>query len=421
MKRQKLNHNKLFLQLKIIFLIVILFCCQTTFGQNRTETYKGYKCVDKDGGAPDFINIIATTSFDNTTYYTNEKNKPLDGCYQIMTQSNKYFKINLSKGVPNGPWSSYIDGYESKRGNYKNGKPDGKEYDNIGTKRIITYKEGVIQHLEEYSSDNKKLREINYVNGKISGNVKSYSENGNLIEEKNFLDGKLNGKQVYNYMSGAQKIETYKEDILCGEYLELYANGQIKVKGSYDESGKKNGQWTWYTETGQLEEESNYLNGKLNGTKRTYQNGKLNMIAEYKNGSKGGNYQKYWNGTTLIKEEGTETKEGYFLSKFYTNKGNISVEELDLRNGLIDKTEFDEASGVIRSQTLYSDGSAIRRKVYDLKGKLKAVQLVDERGTLVTVQEFNTTTGKVIKKNTQYKKPTKYKIVEDASGIIDIQ
>lgn len=60
-----------------------------------------------------------------------------------------------------------------------------------------------------------------------------------------------------------------------GEFLEFYANGVLKAKGSYKRD-KLNGEWKWFRKTGIIMRSGSFRNGEQVGTWITYDaNGKV--------------------------------------------------------------------------------------------------------------------------------------------------
>jgi antitoxin component YwqK of YwqJK toxin-antitoxin module len=88
-----------------------------------------------------------------------------------------------------------------------------------------------------------------------------------------------------------------------GEYLELYANGKIKIEGQ-KKDGLRNGVWYSYFENGNKWSETSYINGQKNGVSIVnYPNGKIHYKGQYKNDKKSGNWYFYKEDGNLDYEE----------------------------------------------------------------------------------------------------------------------
>ena len=78
------------------------------------------------------------------------------------------------KGELNGPAETYnLNGKLESKGNYKNGKPDGK--------------------WEYYFPHGSRMRICEYEEGRLNGKSIVYNERGQIIEESNYKNNKLHG------------------------------------------------------------------------------------------------------------------------------------------------------------------------------------------------------------------------------------
>ena len=88
-----------------------------------------------------------------------------------------------------------------------------------------------------------------------------------------------------------------------GEYLELYANGKIKIEGQ-KKDGLREGVWYSYFETGNKWSETTYKKGLKEGVSIVnYPNGKMHYKGQYKNDKKIGTWYFYNEDGTLDLEE----------------------------------------------------------------------------------------------------------------------
>jgi antitoxin component YwqK of YwqJK toxin-antitoxin module len=90
----------------------------------------------------------------------------------------------------------------------------------------------------EYEVINKKLRLIkrgNYINGKLEGKIEKYYD-GKLIEEINYKEGKIQGFfKEFDIEGKLIRQEEYKNDILHGECMSWYSNGSFREKRTYND------------------------------------------------------------------------------------------------------------------------------------------------------------------------------------------
>jgi antitoxin component YwqK of YwqJK toxin-antitoxin module len=201
----------------------IIFACD----KNRKPTVKNgtgtYKTFYEDGS------IMQTGTIKNggrsgiwVSYYQNgfskEEGEFLNGIYKLLNSWDKNGKRQIING--NGDFTSYyeetISIYES--GNYKDGLKSGS--------------------WKIFSPDNNKImQEINFVDGKMSGNIKLYYENGNV------------------YMKGL-----YADDKKDGEWKWYFESGNIESSVRFN-AGEKEGVQTFWSESGEKLKEEFYKNG----------------------------------------------------------------------------------------------------------------------------------------------------------------
>lgn len=154
----------------------------------------------------------------------------------------------------------------------------------------------------------------------------------------------------------------------------------------------------------------------------TYYNGSLYSSENYDNGVLQGQrleYQGPLDNRTVCKEEFYTKGERDGNQKYFNSKGVLYL-EVGYENGQrIFSKEYDVVSGLIQGETLYRGNLSIAYKDYDKQGTLKYVQVRDENGDFVVVQEYSPK-GEVIVKNKKITKTPDVKMVEDKWGIIDI-
>jgi len=141
-----------------------------------------------------------------------------------------------------GQWSYFNkDGSVAKEGSYSNGQLHDKwtYYRKNGDKvREAEYEEG-IKHgtWNYYSTDGKMvIRELSFVDGKMSGLAKQWHANGQLSLEVDFVNDLIHGQRRRWYDTGEkQSIEHYKEGKRHGKSTSWTVDGKIVGDVEFDE------------------------------------------------------------------------------------------------------------------------------------------------------------------------------------------
>jgi antitoxin component YwqK of YwqJK toxin-antitoxin module len=131
--------------------------------------------------------------------------------------------------------------------------------------------------------------------GKFHGPSVSYHENGQVRMKGAYEDGKKEGPWV-TYSDNGQLLwkGTYKDGKKEGPVVFYHVNEQLMGKGTY-KGGKKEGPWVWYWWNGQLRNKGTYKDGKEEGpwvfynedsTKDTDGNAYHEGTGTYRNGKK---------------------------------------------------------------------------------------------------------------------------------------
>ena len=420
-----------------ILKILLFFCvCLPVAAQNIDDgVYQGFKIgKGNKSNVPDIISIQVSSMRGSTSHFSDDKNKPLSGCFHIIIHRNKYIVANISKGVLEGEWTMYAYGDNVvEKAIFRNGCYDGEYVQTYGDREIYTFKNCELQHYIAYYSNGQLKVERIYENGKLHGEVKEYDETGKLIKESNFANGKRHGKQFEVGSNGYSETSSYNNGIQVGEYLAKFGNGDIAEKGEYDSEGKKTGKWIDNRDNGDPHEETNYKNGMYHGEVKKYANGKLYRLEEYVDGEKHGKEIMYYEYPVVREEKNYTNGDLDGAVKYYSNKGELQLEYFYQNGVCLSKKEYILGYGNVGyTESFYQIEKRVgpgsvststyinKEKHYDKNGKLKSLSLRNEKGDMVVVQEYNTA-GKVIKTNKNYKKHSSITIKEDASGIIDIE
>lgn len=158
--------------------------------------------------------------------------------------------------------------------------------------------------------------DFNQVNLVKDGNAIFYDILGKKSKEGVYKSGLQNGKWTYYYENGSKLAE--------GTFL----NGEENNKAAEDNLPKngREGKWFNYYKNGNIQRESNWLKGNLEGMIKTYfEGGKIHEEAYYKNGKLNGYYKLY-------SEEGKMIEEGNYINdlqdgnwKYYHENGKLKA------------------------------------------------------------------------------------------------
>ena len=307
------------------------------------------------------------------TYHNGKKNGPL------VTYNSDGWKEKEETFVNNmkmGPTTYYYpNGKVQKVVPFSEGLEDGMsyEYDTSGTIITITeYKAGFVKSTdrinrrdanglkqgkwEDFWPNGKVKSSGSYLDDKKNGYFKDFNEFGNLVNITKWENGvlvknppelaKLETKITY-WPNGRPKIiGTYKDDVPDGVFrmysdsgtitgAEVYEDGVLVGTGIYDASGKQQGHWKEFHDTGELKAEGDYKDGmKVGQWTYYYADGKIDQVGKYDDkGRPVGEWKWYYDNGQLLRDEtysdglrnGTMTE--------YDDKGNI-ITQGDYLDGL---------------------------------------------------------------------------------------
>lgn len=256
----------------------------------------------------------------------------------------------------------FADGKVSSEGYIKNGKPDGywKSYNQNGKLKS----EGNRRNFELdslwkfYNQDGKLLLEINYLAGKKNGIKSTYAEN-EIIRElfKNdikdgytriyFNDGKI--KQEIPFIKGQEQGfgKEYNSNgviITLTEYKKGFIVDRLRINRT-DGSGRKQGRWFTFYETGNLQSEAGYKDNLKHGYYKEYaENGDLIKILKYSDG--------------ILQQEAAEIQKLDIQNEYYSN-GKVKISAM-FRNGVPEGIlrQYD-STGVVEKAFLYKNGQVV--------------------------------------------------------------
>ncbi|MCK5169120.1 MAG: hypothetical protein KAQ75_04500 [Bacteroidales bacterium] len=241
----------------------------------------------------------------------------------------------LKENMPTGLWKSYyITGIKKSEGKWSNNKLDSIWifYDQLGdTIEKINYYIGKKNghHYRYYKTDknkNKILSKDLYVNGQRNDKSYFYYENGKIKKVIPYLNDKKQGVGFeYDKKGNIVTITRYRNnEIIVQENINRYST-----------KGDKDGVWKEFYINGNIKEEKTYLNGKLNGYFKLYnEEGKLIDAIKYNNGEVDINSNDFET-EIEIKEKYDETENLNFqgsykksvpigVHRYFDSKGNVT-------------------------------------------------------------------------------------------------
>jgi len=129
------------------------------------------------------------------------------------------------------------------------------------------------------------------------GGIKAVKKNaaGKIVEEGTLINGKRNGAWITYFDDKDDRIKSianYVNDQPNGVFLTFSNRGQIETQTNYV-NGIYDGAYLKYR-FGNIEESATYVNGQMDGMfKQFYGNNKIKLEAGYKNGKQHGLYKYY--------------------------------------------------------------------------------------------------------------------------------
>lgn len=255
----------------------------------------------------------------------------------------------------------------------------------------------------EFYPSGQVKSEIDFVYGKVNGQLKTYFEDGKIAGISTWINGSRDGKSKYFYNHGiVYQEETYRNGKLEGEQKTYFDNGQLKTTIIYkndfvwrvlvtdDSLGNKldeltidngKGVLNAYYNNGQIQSQTDFVNGVPNGkSKFFFESGKEQGYITFVNGKKNGEVLFFHeNGqiarTAIFKNDiivGVEQKYnqrgGIISETFY--KENLTTNDIELLSGGI----FQAVSEAIDPLGLWQGIMNGPYKTYHDNGQLKTEQ-----------------------------------------------
>ena len=137
-----------------------------------------------------------------------------------------------------------------------------------------------------YDRQGNILREENYHNYRLDGEMKIFYPSGALKELLHYSDGLREGDdKSYFENGGLERQDTYVNNDLEGPSVHYYDTGEVKSREQYT-SGRLNGRKSIFYKNGLLKQSMDYQNGLLEGAVTTYgEDGNVIVDEHYEHGN----------------------------------------------------------------------------------------------------------------------------------------
>ncbi len=207
--------------------------------------------------------------------------------YEFNSSGTIYIQKKYSYGKLNGPGITfYPNGVPKKIEHFENGKRQGPsaEYYRSGQLKSLNFFSGGKRNgvSREYSTNGRLTKSCKYKDG-LKDSVEFVYEEGKFTHQT-YAEGELNGPSWFlNQDSILTKRDEFKNNMLNGNRTFYYPNGVEKEIRSYKDN-ILDGPWIVKDSTGSEIMNSNYSNGRENGSRKYYSDGVLVAQSIYSNG-----------------------------------------------------------------------------------------------------------------------------------------
>ena len=242
---------------------------------------------------------------------------------QLFGSANDTINQVDKGGLKQGYWTkNYENGKSMYEGYFKDDKPTGK--------MVRFYKSGAIRAI------------LNYQENTGYCDVTFYYENGSKSAEGFFEGNKKDSTwRFYSYYTKTlNTVENYKNDMKNGRSYIYYPSGQIFDETDFVD-GLKNGQWSQYYEDGSLKMMTYYENDQLYGCFNVFfPDGSPEIVGRYEYNLRHGNWLYYnkegeklievqYDMGKVLNEEELTSKEQEFFKQMDENIGKINEPEIE--------------------------------------------------------------------------------------------
>lgn len=210
--------------------------------------------------------------------FTDDNKTPLNGRQRIIgRKQSEYVIAEFTDGLYDGVYELYKYNKIKEKGTYIDGRRHGEYTEYYSSEAIpekkILYEYGKRHGISRYYFVNGKLeREKCYFHNVEDGIDRKYNyETGKMTSDMFFKNGKPEGRQVYTLFSNIgnyTEYVTYSNGVKTGVFAQIFEDESLKTLGSYNEEGKKDGEWY---ERDSFSSSEKHSTGKLT----IYENGEI--------------------------------------------------------------------------------------------------------------------------------------------------
>ena len=335
--------------------------------------------------------------FTGFAHYTKRHYPP--GCKGFLSKGERMVtEYELKNGLRDGLFKRWwSNGKLQKEEMYTKGRPDGASrtwYKNGQLRAVINWKMGWFHgKWSDWDEEGFLIREEHYKNDHTHGYIRSwFGGTEQLYGEAYYEKGQQVGPQRYWHFNGNLKEDTdshYRKT--WHENGQLFEEEQRKnwvLHGwvtAYDSSGKLlskepfvegTGTLMRYHESGKLESETEYVNGRYHG-KRTvwFADGTVWERKHYKNGHQHGSQPKWHPNGNLYRESHYDIVNNYEalvgVERYWHENGNPLSERYYEEGQIVGIEKYWYENGKIRSESTYEDGVMLSSKYWDEQGGYK--------------------------------------------------
>jgi uncharacterized protein len=215
-----------------------------------------------------------------------------------------------------------------------------------------------------------------FKNSKPEGLFHFYYFNGKIRHTQIYENGLENGPFTYWDESGVlDECGELKNDTLEGNHFTWWNYNTLRSKTFY-KNGKRAGLDCYYYKNGAVNRISEYKDDKSESMKSFYENGKIEQIGQYKEGFEVGTWKeyykdgqlksiKYYSNSIGVKEKRDIRK---YVNTIAENNNSFPIGiwlEYDSVGNVITKTYHDDSFKIIKEDEFYSSGKLHFRTFYN--------------------------------------------------------
>ncbi len=180
----------------------------------------------------------------------------------------KQSEAQHEKGLREGSFKLwYANGKLQERSEYLRGRKHGTSlrfHDNGKRFKEDHFVRGKRQGRSREWLPSGRLRlDATYRGDRVHGQMRQWHDSGTRLVEAGYSSGQLEGDYRQWWRNGRLKLSgKYRSARRVGSWRENHMSGKAKMRGSYDNQGRKHGAFSFWHKNGQLAAQGNYAAGK---------------------------------------------------------------------------------------------------------------------------------------------------------------